>query len=229
MAGTMPNVERRLCPESFQARLTQAVGVNQYGEPLYKIAWGQTETYTAGGVWPHDHFFGYRQLMLSNSSPSGRGMPCWMILEWHPPEDYDTDAVYYFRNRDETTGLQTLGEYPYRGRYEVAFRLISHEFHDGRMLIVPYHLDGVILDALIPVIVEGRRMSMKERLRKIREWEEKKEQDLDNKVDAIYRDSKRRLLPSQVEDRVRLIQGQMSHYLRNFGRPAPGLKLNSIQ
>lgn len=225
----MPNVERRLCPESFQARLTQAVGVNQYGEPLYKIAWGQTETYTAGGVWPHDHFFGYRQLMLSNSSPSGRGMPCWMILEWHPPEDYDTDAVYYFRNRDETTGLQTLGEYPYRGRYEVAFRLISHEFHDGRMLIVPYHLDGVILDALIPVIVEGRRMSMKERLRKIREWEEKKEQDLDNKVDAIYRDSKRRLLPSQVEDRVRLIQGQMSHYLRNFGRPAPGLKLNSIQ
>lgn len=224
----MPDVERRECPPEFQDRLTNAVGTNQYGEPLFKIVWGQTQTYTAGGVWAHDHFFGYRQLMLSNSSPSGKGVPCWMILEWHPPEDYETAAVYYFRNRDETTGLQTLGEYPYRGRYEIAFKLTSTEYRDGRLQVVHYHLDGMILDILIPAIVEGQRMTMKQRLKRLREWEEKREKDLDRNVDAALKSAKRRLLPSQIDDRVRLIQQQMGQYLKVFGRVQPGFKVNSM-
>ena len=224
----MPDVERRECPPEFQDRLTNAVGTNQYGEPLFKIVWGQTQTYIAGGVWGHDHFFGYRQLMLSNSSPSGKGVPCWMILEWHPPEDYETAAVYYFRNRDETTGLQTLGEYPYRGRYEIAFKLTSTEYRDGRLQVVHYHLDGMILDILIPAIVEGQRMTMKQRLKRLREWEEKREKDLDRNVDAALKSAKRRLLPSQIDDRVRLIQQQMGQYLKVFGRVQPGFKVNSM-
>ena len=109
---------------SIRLRLTQAVGRNRFGEPNFLIAWGQTQHLSGRrGVWPKPHgdgHFGYRPLMLSNSSPSGKGTPCWMILEWKPPEDYETDAVYYFRNRDDVTGMQILGEYPYRGRYEIA-------------------------------------------------------------------------------------------------------------
>ena len=218
----MPSVERRICPPEFQQRLTQAVGINQYGEPLFKIAWGGSETYTAGGVWPHDHFFGYRQLMLSNSSPTGKGQPCWMILEWHPPSDYDTDAVYYYQNRDDATGLQTLGEYPYKGRYEVAFKLVSQEFHDGKMRIVNYHLDGMILDILIPAIVEAQKMTMRQRLRSIRLMQEREEKAQDRTVDAIYNNRRKHALPSQISDRERLIQKQMSYFLKQFGRVQPG-------
>jgi hypothetical protein len=200
------------------------VGTNQYGDPLFKIAWGQSETYTAGGVWPHDHFFGYRQLMLSNSSPSGKGQPCWMILEWHPPEDYGTDAEYYFNNRDDTTGLQTLGEYPYRGRYEVAFKLVAHEFRNGEMTILNYHLDGMILDLLIPTIVEAQRMTMRQRLRAIRLMEEAEDKKQDRVVDAIYNDRRKHILPSQIADRERLIQKQMSMALKQFGRVQPGFQ-----
>ena len=221
----MPEIERRDCPLEFQERLTTAVGTNQYGEPLFKIVWGQSETYTAGGAWPHDHFFGYRQLMLSNSSPSGRGQPCWMILEWHPAEDYNTDAVYYFENRDDATGLQMLGEYPYKGRYEIAFKLVSQEFRDGKLRIQHYHLDGMVLDILIPAIVEAQRMTMKERQRAIREMQEREEKDMDRKVDAIYNDRRKHILPSQIADRERLIQKQMSHFLTKFGRPQPGFKV----
>lgn len=163
--------------------------------------------------------------MLSNSSPTGKGVPCWMILEWHPPEDYETDAVYYFRNRDDTTGLQILGEYPYRGRYEVAFKLSSTELRDGRLQVAHYHLDGMILDVLIPAIVEGQRMTMKQRLRKLREFEEKNEKDQDRKLDAILDQKNRRLLPSQIDDRVRLIQRQMGEMLKTFGRVQPGFKI----
>lgn len=218
----MPDVERRICPPEYQERLTRAVGVNQYGEPNFIIEWGQSRTYTAGGVWPHDHFLGYRQLMLSNSSPTGKGQPCWMILEWHPASDYDTDAVYYFQNRDDATGLQTLGEYPYKGRYEVAFKLVSQDFRDGKLRIVNYHLDGMVLDILIPAIVECQRMTMKERLRAVRLMEEKRDRDMDRQVDAIYNDRRKHVLPSVIADRERLIQKQMSYFLTKFGRVQPG-------
>ena len=227
----MPDVERRKCPKSFQDRLTRAVGLNRYGGPNFIIAWGQSFTYTAGGIWPKPHgdgFFGYRQLPLSNSSFSGRGQPCWMILEWHPPEDYEHPAVYYFRNRDDVTGLQLLGEYPYRGRYEVAFKLTSHEFRNGRLELQHYHLDGWILDMLIPCIVEGQKMTMAERLKKIREIQEQKEKDEDCKIDAVLHNRVRHHLPSKIDDRVRLIQRQMSEMLKTFGRVQPGFKINDM-
>lgn len=225
----MPEIERRRCPKRFQQRLTNAVGTNQHGDPLFKIAWGQSITYTAGGVWPHDHFFGYRQLMLSNSSPSGRGQPCWMILEWHPPSDYNTDAVYYFENRDDATGLQTLGEYPYKGRYEVAFKLVSQELRNGRMQVNSYHLSSMVLDLLIPAIVECQKMNSKQRMRAIREMQEREDKKQDGVVDAIYNDRRKHILPSQIADRERLIQKQMSHFLTQFGSVQPGFKTNSIQ
>jgi hypothetical protein len=227
----MPLIERRECPQEFQDRLTEAVGRNVHGDPNFIIAWGQTFTYTAGGVWPKpqgDGFFGYRQLPLSNSSISGKGQPCWMILEWHPPQDYETPGIYYFRNRDELTGLQVLGEYPYKGRYEVAFKLTSQEFRNGRLEIQNYHLDGMILDVLIPAIVEGQRMTMIQRLRKLREMDEAREKEEDRKIDDIVRSKKRNLLPSQIDDRVRLIQQQMSQMLKTFGRVQPGFKTNNL-
>jgi len=223
--------ERRRCPEAFQEMLTRHVGLNRYGEPNFIIAWGQTFMYTAGGVWPKpygDGYFGYRKLPLSNSSFSGKGMPCWMILEWHPPEDYGTPAAYYYDNRDDLTGLQLLGEYPYKGRYEIAYRLNSQEFRDGKMRIQNYHLDGWILDMLIPSILEGQKMSMKKRLQMLRERDEKEEKAQDDKLDDIIHASKRRILPSQIEDRVRLIQRQMGEMLKNFGRIQPGFKQDSL-
>lgn len=225
----MPEVERRHCPDAYQDRLTRAVGRNRYGAPNFIIAWGQSYTYKAGGVWSHDHYFGYRDLPLSNSSPSMRGQPCWMILEWHPPEDYEEPAVYYFRNRDDATGLQTLGEYPYKGRYEVAFKLVSHEFRNGRLELQYFHLDDMILDLLVPAIVEGQKMTLKQRLQRLRAAEERDEKAKDQALDDLIRDTKRKaLLPSQIDDRARLIQRQMGQMLKTFGRVQPGFKTNSL-
>lgn len=155
-------------------------------------------------------------------------MPCWMILEWHPPEDYGSPAAYYYDNRDELTGLQILGEYPHRGRYEIAYRLNSQEFRDGKLRVANYHLDGWILDMLIPCILEGQKMDMKRRLQILREADEREEKDQDRKIDDAIHASKRHPLPSQIDDRVRLIQRQMSDMLKTFGRIQPGLKVGSI-
>jgi len=37
--------ERLTCPPEFQSCLTDIFGVNVFGEPNFKILWGQTETY----------------------------------------------------------------------------------------------------------------------------------------------------------------------------------------
>lgn len=149
-----------------------------------------------------------------------------MILEWHPPEDYESPVVYYIRNRDETTGLQILGEYPYKGRYEVAFKLTSTEFSNGKLNVVNYHLDDMILDTLIPAIVEGQQMTVRDRLKYLRAKEEAEEKDKDAKMDEIIRYAgKRTMLPSQIEDRERLIQMQMGKLLKTFGRVQPGMNL----
>ena len=40
--------------------------------------------------------------------------------------------------------------------------------------------------------------------------------------------AKRKMLPSQIDDRVRLIQQQMGTFLKQFGRVQPGFKTNSL-
>lgn len=226
----MPAVERRVCPKEFQDRLTKAVGVNPYGEPLWKIVWGQTATFTAGGVWEHDHFFGYRQLMMSNGAIDGEGEPCWMVLEWRPPEKYGSAGMYYFENRDEYTGLQTLGEYPYRGRYEVAFKLTSAEFRNGAMQVLHYQLDGFILDWLLPLLQTAQRMKHSERMAVAKKVKEADLKAFDTNFDDAMKSARlaKGHSTQRVLDRELMMRQQMSTFLKKYGRVRPGMHQGSF-
>ncbi len=228
----MPAIERRQCPQEFQERLTRAGGVNPYGEPLWKIAWGQTETFTAGGYFPHDGFLGYRQLMTSNGSPNGDGEPCWMVMEWKPPEKYGAAAMYYWENRDEFTGLQTLGEYPYRGRYEIAFKLTSQEYRNGRMEVIHYQLDGFILDWLCPLLQRASAMSRKERMDLARKLKEADERAFDTNFEAAMKNAKHTDYSGhrtqRVLDRELMMRRQMAEFLKRYGRPRAGMHQGSF-
>ena len=90
------------------------------------------------------------------------------------------------------------------------------------MTVNHYHLDGMVLDILIPSIVEAQRMTRKERYRALREMQEREDKAHDRVVDAIYNDRRKHILPSQIADRERLIQKQMSGFLKMFGRVQPG-------
>jgi hypothetical protein len=229
----LPAIERRTCPEAFQERLTRAVGVNPYGEPLWKIVWGQTATFTAGGYWPHDGFLGYRQLMLSNGALRGEGEPCWMVLEWRPPEKYGSPALYYFENRDEYTELQTLGEYPYRGRYEVAFKLTSQELRNGRLEVLHYQLDGFILDWLVPLLQTASKMSAAERQARAKQRTELDTKAFDtNFADALKSAKDTDYGGNRTQrqlDRELMMRKQMSGFLRKYGRPRPGMQQGKFQ
>lgn len=140
------------CPPAYQDRITKVGGTNRYGEPNFKLVWGEAYVTRAAGV------DGYTDVYLNDTA-------CWLLLEWHDPIEYGGPTVYYMDNYDEETGLQTLGEFPYRGRYEVLFILKDTKIEDGKLVIDPMPLNGMLIDSIIPLMMIGKHLSFEHRLR----------------------------------------------------------------
>lgn len=150
------SVERRRCPDEFQARITLAGGVNKYDEPNFKIYWGQTETFRAGGEWAGNGqvtYKGYRDLLL------GGGDPTWLLVQWQPAHKYGRPESYYLQNCDESTGLQVLGEYPYSGRYEIVMPFIWRGFVNGRFVVEHMPLTSLLVDMVVPIVKMSQELS----------------------------------------------------------------------
>ncbi len=156
MTWRIEGPERNQAPEEFQERLTLVGGVNKYDEPNFKIGWAQYETFIAGGVWAVDerYFLGYRRLL------SGSGEPCWALFQWHPAEEYSSPEAYYVANYDETTGLQTLGEYPYSGRHEVLYNLRWNEVENGKITFHTMPLNNAIFDVVAQIVQIAKDISI---------------------------------------------------------------------
>lgn len=154
------HIERNVCPEEFAERLTEAGGLNRYDEPNFRMIWGMTHTFRAGGIWSVEgqpFFRGYRDLLI------GFGDPCWSLQQWQPPERYGTPESYYVQNYDEESGLQTLGEYPYRGRYETVLPLIYKYMHNGKLVVEHMPLNSLLVDLIVPIIKEAEGISFAKR------------------------------------------------------------------
>lgn len=154
------HIERNVCPDEFAERLAEAGGLNRYDEPNFRMVWGQTETFRAGGIWSVEgqpFFRGYRDLLI------GFGDPCWSLQQWQPPEKYGTPESYYVENYDEESGLQNLGEYPYNGRYETVLPLIYKYMHNGRLVVERMPLNSLLIDLIVPIIREAEDISFAKR------------------------------------------------------------------
>lgn len=183
--------EPRQCPSEFQDRITRMFGVNQFGDPYFKIVWGQTEKIRLGNRWSNGRI-SYRDRSLCND------MPCWVILRWKPPSFYGSPAAYYanswmstgkrqdvriipkkMRNErtgarfegfevkvdehDEAEGFYVTGEYPWKGRYEIVQPLIDKQWIDGELKITHFPLSHLMIDLIIPLILAYQELTLEER------------------------------------------------------------------
>jgi hypothetical protein len=160
MPSQTASYQQYICPEEFQQRLTDIGGVNKYDEPNFLLVWSQggspQSLYRAGGSWAGEDqvsYSGYRDLLV------GGGVPCWALLQWHSPEEYGTPEIYYMQNFDEESGLQTLGEYPYHGRYQMLYNLRWSEMRSGKMLFEMMPLNTFLLDTVVPIILQAKDIS----------------------------------------------------------------------
>jgi hypothetical protein len=193
------HVERLKPPQHFQDRLTRAGGINRYGQPLFRLAWAQTETTRQGGQWEaHGEWFkGYRDVLL------GDGLPHWMLLQWAdagksiqmPTLHPESDGAWYDANKCPVTGLSLLGGYPYQGSYQIALQLRAKWFEkDARgnpiLRLHAFPLSTQIIDMMVPIIKATREVSMKAKLMSMDEDKEKDEVEYAKTVEDVYQDAK---------------------------------------
>lgn len=172
--------EQRRCPPEFQDRITRLFGKNIFGEPLFKVVWGQSVFHRMGNVWRDvygNERRGYRERYLAG------GTPCWNILRWKPAEHYGTPAVWYLNTWDEFSRMFILGEYPWKGRYEVLQSLHRREVIDGKLVITHFPLSHVLIDKLIPMMVAFQFMSEQEK-KAAREFVRQKEEKIESEQNA---------------------------------------------
>lgn len=174
MSSQTDNYSVNLAPEEFQERLTEIGGVNRYDEPNFIVIWSQgggpNSTYRAGGAWDVEglpSFTGYRDLLV------GGGTPSWALLQWHDAYEYGTPEMYYIQNLDEDTQLQTLGEYPYIGRYQMLYNLRwSERVGPAEIKFEAMPLNSYLLETIVPIIMAAKDIS----------WEKTKASMLDIKA-----------------------------------------------
>lgn len=216
---------RKVCPERFQEQITRAGGLNRYGQPNFRLAWSQTETFRAGGVWRDDRFAGYREVYAANCTPWAPKHGYWMLMEWEAPERFGSEAIYYFLHRDESNGLSNLGPYPWRGRYQVALKLHWMSIEDGVMHFEPWPLNSLVIETIIPIVRAAKKDSLKRRRQFAEQEKLRADKKLRDQIEAVVHDSKRPLLlPSKIDDRIRLMEKQWAHWLKQPRRVHEGIQ-----
>jgi hypothetical protein len=138
-------------------------GLNPFGGPNYKFVWGASEFIRMGNAWTRRDRFGiehtvvgYREKYLCH------GMPCWNLLRWKSGLQYGTPELWYLNTFDKATGLFMLGEYPWKGRYEILQPFYSREFRNGKLVIEHMPLSHILIDKIIPIIEHARKMTTEE-------------------------------------------------------------------
>jgi len=152
--------ETRRVPPEYQERLTRKFGVNRFGDPNFKIVWNQSQFIRMGNVWRDargNERVGYKDTY------QGDGQPCWMIMRWMPPEHYGSPRTYYANTYDSLSRKYFIGEYPWKGRYEIVQALINKEFVDNKLVITHMPLCHYLIDMIIPLILQWQALSDEER------------------------------------------------------------------
>ena len=250
--------ERRQCPQEFQDRLTRIFGKNQFGEPLFRIVWGQSEFIRMGDIW-RDRFGNERRQY--RDVYQCHGTPCWVIMRWKQPAQYGSPETYYETTWDNFSKMHILGEYPWRGRYEIVQPLYWQELSEGRLVreIVPmlnphtgiiehvpctkrveqklivHHLPltHILIDKIIPLIAKVQSLSAQE-LRAIREEQKAREhkQMVEHMADVMEENMPRFFGPvsySRQGCRVSLLERKMEKIERVWKRALRGGRAPKLQ
>lgn len=190
MTDTKDSYQHYVCPEEFNDRLRSVGGVNRYDENNFKIVWGQggeeSCLYRAGGAWYIDglpSYKGYRDLLV------GGGTPSWCLLQWDDAMHYGTPESFYVANYDEETGLQTLGEYGYSGKYKLLYNMCWRDMSQGKMVIEPMPLNSYILDTIVPIILQARDISWERTKATLQELKERDDIADANMIEDCMRDA----------------------------------------
>ena len=157
MSWTIPGRELRYPAREYVDHVNAIGGFNRFGDPNFKIVWGQNETMLVYGV---DVNGKAGQHIL----PKHGNVPAWFIEVWKPPECYGTPELWYALTWDADTDAPKLGEYPWRGQYEAApFNLYAKKIENNVLSFDAMPLNHYVIDLLIPNLLKQQETTYTQR------------------------------------------------------------------
>jgi len=174
-------VEHHACPKAIARRLRIAGGVNRYGEANFRVVWGYNRIVPMTGEWQEfehgvatltDKVTGYAEsrpyVKLVRSVVETRLVPkylpanAWHLEMWRPPEEYGRPQDWRKRGEEVIQGLtvDTAGEYPERGEWELCYPLTDDGTSRGR----PLPLAADVVEEIVQMVrVSKERFSFQQR------------------------------------------------------------------
>lgn len=184
-------VQTRECPPDVARALELAGGNNCYGEANFRAVWGYNRIVPMTGKWEQwekvvgmltdkvTGVVGTREFIrLVSSVVETRQVPkylpanCWHLEGWRPPEEYGTPETWRKAGEEVVAGMtiDTAGEFPGRGEYELIFPLT----HDFTSMGKPVELVADVVGNLVNMVRAGverysfvqRKAAIEQRLRR---------------------------------------------------------------
>jgi hypothetical protein len=202
-------VERRDTPPEVTEELKLAGGLNRFGEPMFRVIWGFNRIVPMSGEWQEwehstaalvDKLTGFSQsrpvIRLVRSVIETRFEPkylpanCWHLEKWCPPEEYGSPEVWRKQGEEVVQGLtvDTAGEFPSRGEYELVMPLTTDFTYDGK----PLPLSSTLVGELARMVKVGtERYSLMQRRAAIEQRLKREEQGFTRKAIDIMKDGMR--------------------------------------
>lgn len=202
-------VELHDCPPEVERELRLAGGLNRYGGPMFRVVWGYNRIVPMHGQWEEwekcaavltDKLTGHTEtrefIRLKSSVIETRQEPkylpanCWHLEKWCPPEDYGSPELWRKQGEEVIQGLtvDTAGEFPSRGEYELVMPLTTDFTNEGK----PLPLVSALVGELARMVrVSAERYSLMQRKAAIEQRLKREEQGFTRKAIDIMKDGMR--------------------------------------
>jgi hypothetical protein len=112
------------------------------------------------------------------------------LKQWYSPEEFGTPEMWYLTNIEPESGLQLLGEFPYRGMYMTLQTLCWTRLVNGELKVEYMPLNAEIVDLLIPLAIEAKKASFTRRKIAAEALAEKEEKELESEIEARRNNSR---------------------------------------
>jgi hypothetical protein len=168
-------------PRSLKRQIDR-FGKNPYGEPMYRLIWGESRLDWAGGKWENDTteaglfkptWVGEKQITRYH----GNQLKMWILEIWTPPPCSPEKWKELFTEYIDGRSVDTLGPFPERGDYE-AIVAVPYDFIELRDRW--FQLMDVIKAAQKVNAAQRKAAKQEEQTRERAAWDEK--------VDAVLAD-----------------------------------------
>ena len=157
MSWTIPGLEKRYPAREYVEHINRIGGFNRYGDPNFKIVWGENETDLVYGVDANGRKG--QHVILKHD-----GIPAWFIEVWKPPECLGTPETWYQLTWDWDADAPGIGPFPERGLYFPApFNLFVRRVENNVMQIDAMPLTHWLIDLIVPNLLKEQDFTWHQR------------------------------------------------------------------